>query len=116
MYLSTETSKVPRGRTEPLHNDPACHITQVACVNFIHEWRELQFNVEKDFFQSFSQSFCQKSVERKPPKKYFFLHILFLGPEYGFTSKNPTHYPLDYGNCQTVFLNAIACNMSACRK
>ena len=24
------------------------------------------------------QSFCQKSVERKPPKKYFFLYFVFI--------------------------------------
>ena len=48
------------------------------CVNC--KWRDLQFNVdserqifEKLFHERFiySQSFCQKSAERKSPKKYF---------------------------------------------
>ena len=46
-------------------------------------------------------SFCQKSAERKSPKKYFF-HISFRCLTWGirnpgFASNKPTHYLLDYG-------------------
>ena len=56
------------------------HITHVVCGNFICEWRDLQFNVdsERQIYEKFlhgrliySQSFCQKSAQRKLPKKYF---------------------------------------------
>ena len=58
----------------------ASHSTHVVCVNFIREWRHLQFNVdsERQIFENLfhgrfihSQSFCQKSAERKSTKKYF---------------------------------------------
>ena len=51
-------------------------------VIFIRERRDLQFNVdsERQFFEKlfhgsfiYSQSFYQKSAERKSPKKYFFI-------------------------------------------
>ena len=54
--------------------------TYVVCINFIHKWRDLQFKVDSErqiFWEIFhvnfiySQSFCQKSAERKSPKKYF---------------------------------------------
>ena len=66
--------------------DLASNITYVVCVNFIHEWRGLQFNddserqiCEKLFHGRFiySHSFCQKSAERKSPKKYFFFIFRF---------------------------------------
>ena len=56
------------------------HETYVVCVNFIHKRRDLQFKVDSErqiFWETFhgnsicSQSFCQKSAERKSPKKYF---------------------------------------------
>ena len=60
----------------------ASHTTHVLCVNFICEWRDLQFNVdsERQSFEKlfhgrfiYSQSFCQKTAERKSPKKYLFI-------------------------------------------
>ena len=56
--------------------------THIVCVNFIMEWRGLQFNVSSErlnFWEVFrgmfiySQSFSQKTVERMSPKKYFFI-------------------------------------------
>ena len=100
-------------------------------VNFIYKWRDLQFTVNSErqiFCETFhgnfiySQSFCQKPAERKPPKKYFswqfyllseFLPKIcwenvaeeifsFLCPTWGlnpgFKSNNPTYYLLDYGD------------------
>ena len=54
------------------------HTTHVVCVNFVRDWRDLQFNVdsERQIFEKlfngnlfYSQSFCQKSAQRKLPKK-----------------------------------------------
>ena len=59
--------------------------THVVFVNFVREWRDLQFNVdfERQIFEKlfhgrfiYSQSFCQKSAERKSPKKYFSYFVL----------------------------------------
>ena len=50
----------------------ASHTSHDVCVNFIHEWLDLQFNVdsERQIFEKlfhgslfYSQSFCQKSAE-----------------------------------------------------
>ena len=57
--------------------DLVSHTTYVVCVNFILKWRDLQFKVDSErliCWQTFhgnfiySQSFCQKSPERKSPK------------------------------------------------
>ena len=89
----------------------ASHTMHVVCVYFIREWRDQQFNVdfalqifEKLFHGGFIyfQSFCQKSAERKSPKKFFLFifHFLWLtwDTNPGFTSNKPTHYLLDYGD------------------
>ena len=79
------------------------------CVNFIQEWRDLQFNVDSEW-QTFekllhgrfikSLSFCQKSTEKLSLKKYFlFTHsfwYLACNTNPGFTSNKPTYYLLDY--------------------
>ena len=67
--------------------DLASHITYVVCVNFIHEWRELQFKVdsERQIFEKFfiailfTQSFCQKSAEKKSLKQRFHIFVLMFG-------------------------------------
>ena len=68
--------------------DLVSHTTCVVCVNSIHKWRDLQFKVdsERQLFEKlfrailfYSQSFCQKSAERKSPKKYFSYFILMSG-------------------------------------
>ena len=61
--------------------DLVSHTTYVVCVGFIHKWQDLQFKVDFEqqifwetfhgSFLSYSQSFCQKSAERKSTKKYF---------------------------------------------
>ena len=65
--------------------DLASHTTYVVCVNFIHNWWDLQFKVdsERQIFEKLftaisfnSQSFCQISAERKSPKRYFSYFIL----------------------------------------
>ena len=67
------------------------HTTYVECVNFIYKRRGLQFKVDSErqiffFWDTFhgnfifnSQSFCQKSAERKSPNKYFSYFVLMSG-------------------------------------
>ena len=63
--------------------DLVSHTTYVVCVNFFY----LQFKVdsERQTWETFSgnfiysQSFCQKSAERKSPKKYFSYCVLMSG-------------------------------------
>ena len=79
-------------------------------INFIRKWRNLQFNIdseqqisEKLFHGRFiySQSFCQKSTERKSQKKYFSYFIFDDSPGIriqAFASNKPTHYILCHGD------------------
>ena len=88
----------------------ASYTTHVACVNFIREWRDLQFNVdsERQIFEKlflgrfiYSQSFCQKSDEKKSSKKYFSYFIFDDWPgtqTHTFASNKPTHNILDHGD------------------
>ena len=62
------------------------HMIYVLCVNFIDKWPNLQFKVDSErFFEKlfvailFTLSFCEKSVERKSPKKYFSYFVLMSG-------------------------------------
>ena len=78
----------------------AFHSTYVVCVNFIHEYRDLQFKVDYDrqFFEKnfsgnfiYSLSFCQKSAERKTPKNYFLYrvrHLTFFSTSEYFVNGN----------------------------
>ena len=87
------TYKYPYIRNQPLQ--PFLHdyclssyTTYIKFVNFIYKWRYLQFNVdhERQIFESFctailfrsQSSFCQKSAERKLPKKYFLFKSIFI--------------------------------------
>ena len=59
--------------------DLAYHTTYIVCVNFIHEWRNLQFKVyfERQIFEKLLMAiFCQKSAERKSPQKYLYIFVL----------------------------------------
>ena len=74
-----------------IHNWPLQPFSQdyVVCVNFIHKWRDLQLKSTPNdrFFENLfmaifidSQSFCQKSAERrKSPKKYFSYFVVMSG-------------------------------------
>ena len=90
-------------------NDLVSHTTYVVCINFIHKWRDLQFKIDSKrqiFCETFhgkfiySPSFCQKSAERKSPKKYFSYFVLMsgLGLNPRFSSNKPTHYLLEHGD------------------
>ena len=77
----------------------------VVCVKLMHK-----FKVDSErqiFWETFpgnfiySQSICQKSAQRKSPKKYFSYFVLMSGlglePRLFFSNK-PTHYLLDHGD------------------
>ena len=80
----------------------ASHTNYFVWDNFIHEWRDLQFNVdsalqrlEKLLYSSvtYCQSFCQKYAQRKSPKKYIFFFLfrcLTWDTSPCFTSNKPT--------------------------
>ena len=68
--------------------DLVSHITYVVCVNIINEWRVLKLKADSErqiFWETFhgnfiySQSFCQKTIERKSPKKNL-LSVCLLRP------------------------------------
>ena len=58
------------------------HTNYVVCVIFIYKRLDLQFKVdsERKIFLIYSQSFWQKSTERKSPKKYFFVFCCDVWP------------------------------------
>ena len=68
--------------------DLVSHATYVACIKFIHKWRDLQFKVlsERQIFLKtfrgnfiYSQNIYQKSAKRKSLKKYFSYFVLMCG-------------------------------------
>ena len=68
--------------------DLVSYTTYVVCVKLIHKWRDLLFKADSErqiFWETFhgnfiySQSFCQKSAERKSPKKYFLYFVFMSG-------------------------------------
>ena len=86
------------------------HTTHVVCLNFIREWRDLQFNVdfEQQIFEKLFQSRIYLPSEclseicwEEIAEEIFVFHISFwwltwnMNP--GLTSNKPTHYLLDYG-------------------
>ena len=53
------------------------HRTYVVCVNFMHGWRDFWEAFHGNFI--YSESFYQKSTEKKSPKKYFHIFVLMSG-------------------------------------
>ena len=92
------------------------HNTHVVYVSFLYvSDGALQFDVdsEQQIFEKLSHakfiyclSFCQKSTERKSPKKtiYFFI----WDTNFGFMSNKPTHYLLHYDDFKLAYGNLIA--------
>ena len=70
--------------------DLVSYTTYVVCFNFICKWRNLLFNVDSEWqivlrnfswlIFIYSKSFCQKSVEKQSPKKYFFVFCFDVSP------------------------------------
>ena len=77
------------------------HTTYVVCVLILYisggTYSLKSTPYDRFFFEklflafNYSQSFCQKSAERKTPQKYFSYFV-------GFSSNKPTHCPLDHGD------------------
>ena len=71
----------------------------------------------------YSPSFCQKSAERKSPKKYF-SDLIFLMTDLGyertqaFASNKPIHYILDHGDFDGLMPNfqVLTCDSADCSK
>ena len=82
--------------------DLVSHTTYVVCVNFIHKWRDSLKSTPNDrfFWETFNgnfcllSEFCQKSAERKSPKKTFRISFWCLAWDSnpGIASNKPTHY------------------------
>ena len=86
--------------------DLASHTTYVMCVNFIHEWRDLQFPNGRFFWESFHCNFIftLRVFARNLLRGNHWRntsHILFwclaCGSNPYFMSNKPTHYLLDHG-------------------
>ena len=83
----------------------------------IHNWLDLNVDSERQIFKKlshgrfiYSQSFCQKSAERKSPKKYFSYFIFDDWPgirTQTFASNKQTHYILDHGDFRLDYLLSI---------
>ena len=88
----------------------ASHTIYVVCVNFIHEWRDLQFKVvsERQTFEKlfmtilFTLTVFAKNLLRGNRRILFVLFFLAWGSNPGFTPNKSTHYLLDHvGNIRT---------------
>ena len=95
----------------------ASHTTHVVCVNFICEWRDLQFNVDserqilRNFFMAGLFTFRVFARNLKSPKKYFSYFIFddWTGIRTQvFAFNKPTHYILDHGGFKEGCANYVA--------
>ena len=97
--------------------DLTSHTTYVVCVYFIHEWRDLQFQIDSErqiFLRNFSWQFVftlrvfARNLLRGHRRRNTF-RILFWclawGSNPGFTSNKPTHFLLDHGNFKVLPVN-----------
>ena len=81
-------------------SDLASHHTHIVCINFIHEWRHLQFKVdsERQIFEFLPEILWKEVAEE------IFSHIslswrcLTWGLNRSLTSYKVTHNPLDHGD------------------
>ena len=85
--------------------DLVSHTTCVMCFNFIYMWRMTDFHGIL-----FTQIFCQKSAERKSPKKFFLYFVFDVWPgarNPGSTPSKAIHYLLDYSEFFVSSFNQI---------
>ena len=78
----------------------ASHTNYVVCLNFICEWRDVQFTVdsERQIFEKLFhvanlfdiQRFCQKSGERKLQKKWFASYFVLMS-DLGYEHRHATY-------------------------
>ena len=88
------------------HYDLLTPLMYAVCLNFIREWRTLQFKVdyERQIFEKLFMViliYCrrEKSTDRKWPivSNFVLLEMCDLGFKSGFTFNNSKHYLLNYG-------------------
>ena len=85
----------------------ASHTTLVVCVKFVLQCSLTSTRNDRFIY---SQSFCQKSAEKKSPKKYFSYFIFDDWPgirTQAFASNKPTHYRLDHGDFQQLLVSQL---------
>ena len=80
------------------------HTTHLLCIHFIHEWRDLQFNVDskRQIFEKFSwqvystlRVFARNMLRGNSRRNIFSFHISFCCLTWDKSNK-PTYYLLDY--------------------
>ena len=85
--------------------NPVSHTTYVVSVNFIHDWRDIQFIFDcKQLYNAIL--FTSRAVARnlqKSPKQYFLILLFVRDAKAGIWSNKPTHYLLDYGNFESFY-------------
>ena len=104
-WSKDEVTYVHNSTLQPFSQDYrlAFHTTYVVCVNFTHEWRDLQFNVDSErqiFEKLFHGTFYLLSLLLKGNRQgNIFFYISFWCMTWdikpGFTSNKPIHYLLD---------------------
>ena len=84
------------------YNQPS-HISYAQCINYIHEWRYLLFEVdtERQNFEKLSITIFPEICWEGSRRKNIFIFsfwCLTWGLNSCLTSNKPTHYLLDYGD------------------
>ena len=93
--------------------DLVSHTTYVVCVNFIHEWWDLQFKVdsERQIFEKlfmailFTLRVFARNLLRGSRRRNTFCILFWClawGSNPGFSSNKPTHHLLDHGDFPTL--------------
>ena len=96
------------------HYDLVSHIIYIVCINFIHEWWDLQLKVdyvrqifEKLFHVNFIyfRIFLRNLLRESPEKICFLISFCCRNRDLsrGLTSSKSTHYILNYGDLDTNY-------------
>ena len=93
----------------------ASHTAHVVCVNFIHEWRDLQLKVdsaghifEKLFMAIFfTLGVFARTQLKEVAEEMFSFSCLTWGLKRSYTSNKPIHNPLDYGDFMLLFMKIV---------
>ena len=119
--MATKYKHIHRFKHTYIHNWPLqlfsqdygldSYTTHVVCINFIPEWRDLQFNVDSErqiFGETLSwqvyllSEFLPEICWEQIAEEIIFFHTSFWCMTWGtnpvIASNKPTHYILDYGN------------------
>ena len=99
--------------------DLVSHATYVVCVNFMHNWLDLQFKVDSErqifwetfngnfiYFSEFLPEICWKEIAEEI--LYIFRFDVWPGTR-TFSANKPTHYLLDHGDFKVSLVEYIYC-------